>query len=238
VTVPSWLHVFVSVEHDAALLLHDFQRQDFILELAGFLRGFRFQLRLQRELVLLGARDLVFLGHVFGRGAHVVLVVDVPQAVHDHRVDRLEVAHAEAVARTVDDVRRGAHVFLAAGDDDLGVACLQRLRRQVGGFQAGAADMVDGEAGNGIRQARLDDRLARRVLADAGSQHLAEDGFADQVRIDAGFGQQALDHMCTQLGRRDLGQAAAEFTHTSTASGHDNYIIHLILHCTGRNRLS
>jgi hypothetical protein len=66
--------------------------------------------------------------------------------------------------------------------------------------------MVDGERGNGVRQAGLDDSLARRILADAGGQHLAEDGFADQVGIDAGFGQQALDDMCAQFGSRSLGQ--------------------------------
>ncbi len=43
------------------------------------------------------------------------------------RVDQLGVAHAEAVARTVQHVRRGAHVLLAAGDDDLGVAATDAL---------------------------------------------------------------------------------------------------------------
>ena len=36
-------------------------------------------------------------------------------------------------------------------------------------------------AGTALRQAGLDDRLARRVLAGAGLQHLAEDDFADLV---------------------------------------------------------
>ena len=85
------------------------------------------------------------LGHVLGRDAHVVLVVDVPQAVDDHGVDHLPVAHALAVARARQHVRRGAHVLLAAGDHDLAVAPGDRLRRQHHGLQAGAADGVDGQ---------------------------------------------------------------------------------------------
>jgi len=84
-----------------------------------------------------------------------------------------------------------------------------------------------------IWQARLDDSLARRVLADAGGEYLAQDRFADQVGIDAGLGQQTLDDVCAQFGRRSLGEGAAEFAHTSTACGHDYYIIHVILQSAG-----
>ncbi|MNN25276.1 hypothetical protein D3C81_1387450 [compost metagenome] len=196
---------------------------------------FRFQLRLQRELILLGARHFVFFGDVFRRDAHVVLVVHVPQAVDDHGVDHLEVAHAETVARTVHRMRRGAHVFLAAGDDDVGVAALDRLRRQVRCLQAAAADFIDGKCGDAARQASLDHGLARGVLADGGRQYLAQDRFADQVRVDAGLCQQALDYMRAQFGRRNLGQAATEFADCGTAGGHDYDIIHLFLRYAGHD---
>jgi hypothetical protein len=67
------------------------------------------------------------------------------------------------------------------------------------------------KAGNGVRQAGLDDGLARRVLADAGGQHLAHDDFADAGRIDAGLGQQLLDDLRAEFGGRDLRERAAEF---------------------------
>ena len=104
-----------------ALALRNLDRHDFVVETARLLRGFRLVLRQRRERVLLLARDAVFLRDVFRRHAHVVLVVHVPQAVDDHRVDQLRVAHAEAVARARQHVRRGAHVFLAAGDHDFRV---------------------------------------------------------------------------------------------------------------------
>jgi hypothetical protein len=119
-----------------------------------------------------------------------------------------------------------------------GVAGLDGLRRQVGGLQAAAAHVVDGEAWNSVRQAGLDDSLARRILADAGGQHLAEDGFADQVGSMPVLASRPLITCAPSSDAGNFGQAAAEFADACTASGHDNYIIHVILQCAGRSRLS
>ena len=165
-------------------------RHDLVLELAGVLRGRGLLLAGQRQRVLHFAGDAVLLGHVLGGDAHVVLVVDVPQAVDDHGVDHLPVAHALAVAQPLQHVRRGAHVFLAAGDHDLAVARGHGLRGQHHGLQARAADGVDGQRRDFLGQAGLDQRLARRVLADAGGQHLAHDDFTDLVGRQPGALQQ------------------------------------------------
>jgi hypothetical protein len=79
--------------------LRDHHRHGLVLELPGFLRGLGLVLAGDGELVLLRARDVVFLRNILGGRAHVVLVVHVPQAVDDHRVDELRVTHPEAVAR-------------------------------------------------------------------------------------------------------------------------------------------
>ena len=82
---------------------------------------------------------------------------------------------------------RRAHVFLAAGNDDVGVAAPYGLGRQMRGLEAAAANLVDGEAGYGVGKAGLDKRLSRRILANAGSEDLAEDDFTDGCRIDSGL---------------------------------------------------
>ena len=69
----------VGREHDGvALLLRDGERGDFVLELAGVLRGSGLLLAGQRQRILRLAADAVLLGHVLSGDAHVVLVVDVP----------------------------------------------------------------------------------------------------------------------------------------------------------------
>ena len=56
------------------------------------------------------------------------------------------------------------------------------------GAQARTADLVDRPCRAGHRKAGGDMGLAGRVLALAGGQHLAEDGFGDFRRVDAGAG--------------------------------------------------
>ena len=205
-----------------ALLLRDRERHDLVLEAAAFLRRRRLLLRGEGERVLLLAADLVLLGHVLGRDAHVVLVVDVEQAVGDHRVDQLPVAHALALARAEQHVRRQAHVLLAAGDADLVVAVADRLRGEHHRLQAGAADGIDRQRRHALRQAALDHRLTRRVLARAGREHLAEDDLADLVAREPGALEQAGDHGRAELGRGGLGERAAELADRRAGGGDDD----------------
>ncbi len=159
--------------HRVALALRDQNRRDLIGKAAGFDGGGGFLLGRGGEGVLGFTADAVLVHQVLGGDAHVVVVERVPQAVGDHAVDHLGVAHAQAGARGGQDVRRQAHVLHAAGDDYLGIAAADGLGAQVQGLEAGAADLVQGQAWHGVGQAGEDRRLACRVLAAAGSQHLA-----------------------------------------------------------------
>jgi hypothetical protein len=126
------------------------------------------------EGVLLVAGDLILLGEILGGDAHVIAVEDVGQAVLDHRVDQLDVAHLGAAAKIL-GVGGKAHALLAAGDDDGGVAGLDRLGGERDGAQARAADLVDAPGRDLLGHAGRHRRLARRILALGGGQHLAED---------------------------------------------------------------
>ena len=205
-----------------ALALRDADRDDLVLEAAGVLCGTGFLLAAQRQRILLLAGDAVLLGHVLGGDAHVVLVVDVPQAVDDHRVNELPVAHALAVAGVRQHVGRQAHVLLAAGDDDVAVTVADGLSGQHHRLQARAADLVDRESRHSLRQAALDHRLARGVLARAGSQHLTQDHFADLLASQTAALEQGFDDGGAQLRCRRAGESAAEFTHRGACGGDDD----------------
>ena len=60
--------------------------------------------------------------------------------------------------------------LLAAGDDDVGVARLDLLGRERHRAQAGAADLIDPEGRGAVRNAGLDRRLTRRILALRGGR--------------------------------------------------------------------
>ena len=83
-------------------------------------------------------------------------------------------------------MRRLGHALLAAGDHDRGVAGRDLLRRQRHGAQARAAELVDAEGGALHRDAGIDRRLAGRVLAGAGGQHLAHDDLVHLLRLHPG----------------------------------------------------
>ena len=95
--------------------------------------------------------------------------------------------------RRCDGVRRERHRFLAAGDDDIGVAACDLLDAERDRAQAGAADLIDPEGGLFLRNAGLDRRLARRILALRGGEHLAENHFVHFARLDLGALESGLD---------------------------------------------
>jgi hypothetical protein len=189
----------------ALAALDDGHRGDLVLEFAGLLGGLRLVLGSDGEFVLLVAVDLPLLGDVLGGLAHVVAVEGVPQAVLDHGVDHLVVAHLVAGAH-VGAMRRQRHVLLAAGHHDGAVAGQDLLRRDGDGPEARAADLVEGPGGGAVGDAGLDGGLARRVLALARGQHLAEDDLVDVAAVDAGLFHGRLHHDGAQIMGRRIGK--------------------------------
>ena len=118
--------VFVLVDDGVALAGLDGEGDDLVLEAAGVLRRLGLVLAGHGELVLLLAADLPLLGDVLGGLAHVVAVEGVPEAVLDHRVDELHVAHLVALPQVL-AVGRHRHVLLPARGDDRRVAELDVL---------------------------------------------------------------------------------------------------------------
>jgi hypothetical protein len=218
--------------HRIAFALRDQDRGDLIDKASGLNRGGGFLLRSGGEGVLLLAADLVFVDQILGSDAHVVIVERIPQTVADHRVDDLRVAHAQTGACARHHIVGQAHVFLAAGNDHLGVAATNRLRTQMQGFQARAANLVQGQRRHGERQAGLDRRLTRRVLASAGGQHLAHDHFINLRTVQTGLFQQLADHRRAQINGGHAGQRTLETADRGTRGGNNYDVLHFrIPHC-------
>ena len=90
-------------------------------------------------------------------------------------------------------VRRDAHGFLAAGDDDLAVAVDDGLVAQRHRAQARAAELVDAPGRSFDRNAGRNRGLAGRILALPGGEDLPHDDFGDAGRLDAGAVERRLD---------------------------------------------
>ena len=90
-------NILVLIDDDVALSGLDGDGNDLVLEPAGLLRILGLVLRAGGERVLLFAGDLPFGGDVLRGDSHVIAVERVQQAVLQHGVDELDVAHLGAV---------------------------------------------------------------------------------------------------------------------------------------------
>ena len=138
---------------------------------------------------------MVALGHDLGRRAQgdrpFLLETRVGEAPAHRRVGDLGGLAAPRVARLEHHVRGAGHVFHAAGDEHVALACLHRLGRARRRLQPGAAQPVHRLPGHLDRQAGEQQRHARDVaVVLARLVGAAEDHVVDRGRIDSG----ALDH--------------------------------------------
>ena len=63
----------------------------------------------------------------------------------------------------------------------------------------------------------------------AGGEHLAQDHLGDLLGLDAGRGEQALDHVGAEFRGRDLGERAAEFADCGAPCGDDDDSVMVVL---------
>jgi hypothetical protein len=150
-----------------------------------------------------------------------------PEAVADHRVDQLTVVHAVALARVGKQVGRAGHRLHAAGDDDLGVACLDHLIGEVHRVDAGEADLVHGHRGHRHRHASRHRSLARRHLTRAGLQHLAHEHVVDLVAGDARPGERRPDRVAAEIGGGQRRQRTGELSDRRASRRDDHRTGHI-----------
>src|SRR5215213_7933113 len=174
-----------SDEERLALLLGHFDRYDLAVEAPFLHGGDRLAVRVERELVLLFARDVVPLCDDLARVPHVPVVKGAPEAVGYHRIDHLLVAEPVALPRIPEQVRRVRHRFHAAGDRRFVLAGFYGVGREHDGLQSRAADLVDREGGDGVRDTRAQGDLPGGVLPVARLHDVPHDDLVYDLRIYA-----------------------------------------------------
>ena len=157
-----------------------------------------------RIIVLLPAGEVIFLRTAVAARAHVDVIVNVPQAVPDHGIDEFAIAQAISGAGLGQQIGGQGHVFGPAGDDQMGVAGLDRLSGHHHGFQAGTADLVDGRRADGRGQTGPDRGLPCHVLTKTGADHVAEDHLVDLIGGNVCAPNGRPDDRASQRRRRDL----------------------------------
>jgi hypothetical protein len=127
-------------------------------------------------------------------------------------------------------MRRQAHAFLAAGDHDLGISVADRLEAERHGAEPRPAELVDLKSRLLIGNARRNRRLARRVLALARGQDLAENHLGDFAGLDLGPLQHFDDRRLAELMRRQLGERPAKGSDRGPRGGSDDDVLSILGH--------
>ena len=139
-----------------------------IFECTGFNSFNSFSLRRCSQFVLNFASNAEFFSNVFSRNTHMVVVECVPQAVFDHFINELAVAHTIAPTSFLYEIGCLRHVFHAACNDNVGIAGFNNLCCQRYATQTGTADFVDCHSRSFNRHACFNHSLTSRILAEAG----------------------------------------------------------------------
>jgi hypothetical protein len=200
--------MFVALDaRDIALAVLDLHRDDFAGEAPVLLRGGGARLAAQRESVLVGARNLKFLGDVFAGLRHRIDAIlrfhqRIDEAPADRRVIDFDMAR-ESLRRLALHEWRARHRFDAAGDRHFDLAGAHGARRRSDRVEARAAQAIDRRAGNACRQSGEQARHTRDVaivlarLIGAAGEHVV-----DRMRIEAGrLGERRFDGMGEEVVR-------------------------------------
>ena len=102
---------------------------------------------------------------------------------------------------------------------------MMRLVAERDRAQARAADHVDDPCRRAHRHARLDRRLAGRVLALRRGQDLAHDHFGNALALDACALESSLDGGCAELMRRRGAECAVEAADGGAGGTDDDDIV-------------
>ena len=219
----------VHLELHHLLLLLDHHGDDLVVEAAGVQSGLSLVLGGGGELVQLLTGDAPHVADVLGGGAHVVVVIGVPQAVLDHGVHHLIVTHAGAPAGGGDGIGGGGHILGAAGHHDVGVAGEDGAGALDHGLHAGAAHHAHSVSGHADGHTGLQRGLAGGVLAQASGQDAAKHDLIHVLRLHTSAVQSFLDDNGTHLCGGGVLQASAKGANSGTAAVDNIDFFHSVL---------
>ena len=155
-----------------------------------------------------------------------VVVEGVPEAVSDHPVHELGIAHAPPPACGGQDVGSLGHVLHAARHHTAGLAGADGQRGFRHGLEAGTADLVHRPRRDLHGDAGLDGGLPGGVLAQPRLKDVAHDDLFHHPGIRAAPGKGGADGHGPQLDGGDGGERTAETAQRGTGRAYDDHFTH------------
>ncbi|MCY1305080.1 hypothetical protein D9M70_548630 [compost metagenome] len=159
-------------------------------------------------------------GRILGIGAHQPTGVGVFEAVEEHMILDLTMPQAETAARLRQQIRGVGHRLHAADGKHRRAARKERVVAEHQRFHAGTADLGDGRRRRFLAEACAKSGLARRVLANAGRQHIAHQHLVDGIK--AGAIKCCLQRDGADFRRSQILEAALKGAHRGAGRRNDD----------------
>ena len=188
----------------------------------------RLLVTLERVGILRLPSDSAFGRHDLSGLAHVPVFEAAPETVVDHRVDELTVPHPQAFAQARQQMRRAAHRFHPARNDNRGIAGRDRLRGQHHRLEPGPADLVDRQGRHTVGQPSAQRCLTGRRLSESGRDDVAHDAFVNDRGIDARPAHSFPDDHRPELRRGEVLERAQKLSRRQ-AGGRDDDGFHDVI---------
>ena len=144
-----------------------------------------------------------------------------------HHVDQLDIAHSGSPSYIGGNVRRRAHVFASAGNDDVSVARFNDLSGKRNGSQSGSANLVQCHGRNFDRNTCRNRHLSRNILSQTALQYGTEYYFIYHVRRNPGSFNGFNNGNPSQFNSRNIFQRSAIASNGSSGRAYNNNFPHL-----------
>ncbi|MPM70196.1 hypothetical protein SDC9_117149 [bioreactor metagenome] len=157
-----------------------------------------------------------------------VLSENIGQSIMGYRIAGGAVTQACALTQRRQNIGRTAHGFGPAGQNGGGFSGAYRAECQIDRFQTRTANLVDGVCRRRHRHAAADGDLARRILAETGLQHIADDHFIHACGTQAGTLQSRHGGDAAQFRCRQLRKTAVQRADRSSCGACNQYFFHIL----------
>mmetsp|Transcript_13544 Transcript_13544/g.23753 ORF Transcript_13544/g.23753 Transcript_13544/m.23753 type:complete len:431 (-) Transcript_13544:20-1312(-) len=207
-----------------ALLASDGDRRHLEIELTGLPSSRSTLITGDGESVLVLTGDAVLGGAGLAAVAHVLVVVDVPEAVVDQAIDDGVVSESVAVAGTRQIVRNVGHRLHTTRNGHITVARGNAQCRKHHSLHATGTHLVDGGGLGAQLQPSVDDGLASRGLAHTSRHNIAHKHLLKVLLVDARSLDSVGNGVSTEARSGQGCQRSAQLANRSTGNADHHHI--------------
>lgn len=201
----------------------DRHRCDLLLEKSTLGGGNRFLVAPDRIFILVFSVESVVICTLFTLQTHMLILVDIGQAILQHTINERLIAELGAVSKSLQIMWGVRHALCSASDDHIRLAGQNGRGSQGHGLDGRRADLVNRRCLSGLGKTSEDCALSGRILTQVGLENIAKEYLLHVLGLNAGSLHCSLDCGGAKLNSRLRAQGALKSSHGRASRRQDVY---------------